>query len=161
MKRLILAAIAAILLMPPPATSAGAANLRPFEGPPMVRQAAALVQPVERTLTVSATAYCLSGTTATGARVGPGTVAVWPPQIPLGSHLWVQGYGYAKALDTGSAITAGHVDLWMSWDNHCAAAWAWGRRTVTVEVLGRPYLSRAVPPRLRAADVRYVRGKAA
>ena len=156
-------AVLALLLLPPPATAAGAANLRPFEGPPVVREATALVQPVARTLTMLTSSYCLPGTTATGARVGVGIVAADIAQLPFGTRLYVAGYGFAKVEDDGPAITQNRLDLWLPPAHGCAASFAWGMRRVTVEILGRPYLSRHVPPRLRAADVRYVRerGKAA
>ena len=53
------------------------------------------------------TPYCAgcSGTTATGinlkANPGMKLIAVDPSIIPLGSKVWVEGYGYAVAGDTG------------------------------------------------------------
>jgi uncharacterized protein YabE (DUF348 family)/3D (Asp-Asp-Asp) domain-containing protein len=78
------------------------------------------------------TAYCLRGTTATGSQVGPGTIAVDPTRIPLGSHLYVEGYGFGYALDTGGDIKGEAVDLWIA---SCDDAVRWGRRTVRVYVL--------------------------
>ena len=78
---------------------------------------------------VLATAYCLSGTTATGTRVGYGTIAVDPRLIPLGTALYVQGYGEGRALDTGSAILGRHIDLWFS---SCNEAINWGARYVNI-----------------------------
>ena len=157
MTRIILAAVAAFLLLPPPATSAGAANLAPFEGPVPRIERAALVLPVARTLTMLTSSYCLSGTTATGTRVHVGTIAVDPTQIPFGTRLYIPGYGYGIARDDGPAITWDRLDLWLPPAHECAASYAWGMRRVTVEILGRPYLSRAVPPRLRQVGIRYVR----
>jgi hypothetical protein len=58
-------------------------------------------------LAVIATAYCLTGHTATGTLTRPGTIAVDPRVIPLGSIVHVPGYGYAPiARDTGAAIKA-------------------------------------------------------
>ena len=85
-----------------------------------------------RAITGSATSYCLTGTTATGSRAGPGSIAVDPSVIPLGSHLFVPGYGYGWAVDTGSAILGTLVDVWLD----CDAAIRWGRRAVTIYVLG-------------------------
>lgn len=49
--------------------------------------------------------------TATGLRVRYGIVAVDPKIIKLGSHLWVSGYGYALAADTGGLIKNMKIDL--------------------------------------------------
>jgi 3D (Asp-Asp-Asp) domain-containing protein len=82
-------------------------------------------------LAVLATAYCLSGHTYSGTRVAPGTIAVDPRVIPLGSHLRVPGYGRGVALDTGSAVIGRHLDVWF---RSCERARRWGVRLVTVEV---------------------------
>ncbi len=80
--------------------------------------------------TVTATAYCLGGSTATGMPVGRGVIAVDPRVIPLGSRVHVSGYGDAIAADTGGAIQGNIIDVWLP----CGEAYAWGRRTVTVTV---------------------------
>ena len=77
------------------------------------------------------TSYCLTGTTATGTQAGPGSIAVDPTVIRLGSHLYVEGYGFGWAVDTGGGIHGDAVDIWKT----CDAAIAWGRRAVTVYVL--------------------------
>lgn len=51
--------------------------------------------------------------TATGTTPHHGTVAVDPATIPLGSRLWIEGYGWGRAEDTGGAIRGAHVDLWV------------------------------------------------
>jgi 3D (Asp-Asp-Asp) domain-containing protein len=81
------------------------------------------------TLTLVATAYDLTGHTASGLPVGPGIAAVDPSVIPLGTRFAVPGYGVAVAADTGPGIRGAMIDLWFAND---AAARAWGRRTVTV-----------------------------
>jgi 3D (Asp-Asp-Asp) domain-containing protein len=86
-----------------------------------------------RQLVVDAVAYHLPGVTASGIPVGPGVIAVDPAVIPLGTQVFVPGYGPAVAADTGSAIRGNVVDLWMP---STAAARAWGRRTVTITVYG-------------------------
>jgi 3D (Asp-Asp-Asp) domain-containing protein/septal ring factor EnvC (AmiA/AmiB activator) len=82
-----------------------------------------------RTLTVTATAYTLHGTTATGAPVGYGVVAVDPSVIPLGTRMTIPGYGEGIAADTGGSIQGSVIDLWFP---SAGQASAWGRRTVTI-----------------------------
>jgi 3D (Asp-Asp-Asp) domain-containing protein len=82
----------------------------------------------KRQLVVSATCYDLSGTTATGMPVGQGVVAVDPSVIPLGTRMYVPGYGNGVAADVGGGINGAVIDLWMT-PTQCAA---WGRRTVTI-----------------------------
>jgi 3D (Asp-Asp-Asp) domain-containing protein len=86
-----------------------------------------------RTLVVDAVAYHLPGRTASGLPVGIGVIAVDPAVIPLGTRVFVPGYGSAVAADVGSAIRGAIIDLWMP---STAAARAWGRRTVTITVYG-------------------------
>ena len=83
-----------------------------------------------RTLVVSATCYDLPGTTATGMPVGPGVVAVDPSVIPLGSKMYIPGYGNGVAADVGGGIKGDTIDLWMPQ----AQCLAWGRRTVTITI---------------------------
>lgn len=83
---------------------------------------------------VEATAYCLRGTTKSGAPAGPGVVAVDPRLIPLGSIVFVDGKGRYRALDTGGAIKGKIVDLWMPTYRQCMN---WGRRKVNIMVLRR------------------------
>jgi 3D (Asp-Asp-Asp) domain-containing protein len=82
-----------------------------------------------QTLTVDAVAYSLPGHTASGLPVGPGVVAVDPAVIPLGTRMYVPGYGAAIAADVGTAVTGPVIDLWFP---TLAEAQAWGRRTVTL-----------------------------
>ncbi len=86
-----------------------------------------------RTLVVDAVAYHLPGNTASGLPVGVGVIAVDPTVIPLGTRVFVPGYGPAVAADVGTAIKGNIVDLWMP---TTAQALAWGRRTVTITVYG-------------------------
>lgn len=67
--------------------------------------------------------------TARGSRLVRGHVAVDPEVVPLGSMLYVEGYGYALADDIGGAIRGDTIDVAMeSYDE----AIHWGRREVTV-----------------------------
>lgn len=84
-------------------------------------------------LYVQASAYTYTGhRTATGTNPTVGTVAVDPRVIPLGSKLYIEGYGYARAEDTGGAVKGNAIDLFMEQRQQCLN---WGRRTVKVYVL--------------------------
>ena len=73
-----------------------------------------------------------SGVTATGMVARRGVVAVDPDIIPLGSRLYIPGYGEAIAADTGGAIVGDTIDLCMeSYDE----AIEFGRRIVEVYVI--------------------------
>ncbi|MBC2242421.1 3D domain-containing protein, partial [Listeria booriae] len=89
-----------------------------------------------KTFTMESTAYSGGGTTATGinlsANPGMKVVAVDPSVIPLGSRVWVEGYGEAIAGDTGGAIKGNIVDVYFPNESQC---YSWGRRMVTVKVL--------------------------
>jgi 3D (Asp-Asp-Asp) domain-containing protein len=80
-------------------------------------------------MTVSSTGYCLEGNTATGVPTSPGVVAVDPSVIPLGTRMYVPGYGEGVAADTGSAVKGRMIDVWFE---SCADAMAWGLKTVTI-----------------------------
>lgn len=93
----------------------------------------------EMTVTATAyTAYCegCSGTTYTGIdlRANPNqkVIAVDPSIIPLGSRVWVEGYGEAIAGDIGGAIKGNIIDVFLE---HQQEALNWGRRTVKIKVL--------------------------
>lgn len=85
-----------------------------------------------------ATAYspfCCKGVddvTALGLRAGYGVVAVDPKVIPLGSRLYIEGYGYALAGDTGSRIKGSRIDL--GFDTRRQAI-RFGRRPVRVYII--------------------------
>mgnify|MGYP002399900566 CR=1 FL=1 len=92
-------------------------------------------------ITMVATAYTAgsasawgSGYTATGLLARYGVVAVDPHVIPLGTRLFIPGYGYAIAADTGGAIIGDRVDLCM---DSLADALNFGRQVVKVYVLKR------------------------
>jgi 3D (Asp-Asp-Asp) domain-containing protein len=70
--------------------------------------------------------------TATGMRAQFGLVAVDPRVIPLGTKLYIEGYGFALAADTGGAIKGNKIDLCY---NSRAQCFKFGRRKVTVHIL--------------------------
>ena len=93
--------------------------------------------PVDNTIVMEATAYTAddpgnSGYTATGQPLAYGVASVDPDVIPLGSRLYIEGYGYAVAADTGGAIVGNRIDLAM---DSVADALNFGRRDVVVHVL--------------------------
>lgn len=94
----------------------------------------------KKTYVMEATAYFDGLITASGLRPvrnpsGLSTVAVDPSVIPLGSKLYIDGYGYAIAADTGSAIKNLKIDLYM---NSLAECYTFGRRKVSVSLLAYP-----------------------
>jgi 3D (Asp-Asp-Asp) domain-containing protein len=113
------------------AAEARAASLEPAPAAPEARAAAspAAVQTGGRTITVLATGYALTGSTATGLPVGWGVVAVDPSVIPLGTRLNIPGYGEAVAADIGSGVQGSMIDLWFP---SAGQAQGWGRRTITI-----------------------------
>jgi uncharacterized protein YabE (DUF348 family) len=80
------------------------------------------------------TANCAgcSGITASGVRAGFGIIAVDPSVVPLGTKVFIPGYGRAVAGDTGGAIVGHRVDL--GFDSETAAM-NFGRRPVKVYIL--------------------------
>lgn len=86
-----------------------------------------------RVLYLESTAYTHTGNrTATGVWPYKGIVAVDPRIIPLGTKLYVEGYGYAVAADTGGAIRGGIIDVFFNSRSECIN---WGRRKVKVQVI--------------------------
>ena len=96
---------------------------------------------VEKELTMTSTAYtasCVgcSGITATGinlkANPNQKVISVDPNVIPLGSRVWVEGYGEAIAGDTGGSIKGNKIDIFIPSKQ---AAINWGHKTVKVKIL--------------------------
>ncbi len=95
-----------------------------FEGTEMLEMVATAYSP-----------HCCPGVdhiTAIGVRAGYGVVAVDPGVIPLGSRLYIEGYGYALAGDTGSRIKGLRIDL--GFDTRRQAI-QFGRRPVRVYII--------------------------
>jgi len=87
----------------------------------------------ERVMVMEATAYTWTGQrTASGTWPAVGTVAVDPQVIPLGTKLYIEGYGPAVALDTGGAVKGNVIDVYLPTEAEC---WQWGRRQVEVRVI--------------------------
>lgn len=108
--------------------------------PPAVDHTPAPVPLVEYELWVEATAYwthdpvdasghgiAYDGTPAIAYK----TIAVDPKVIPLNSQVYIQGFGWLRANDTGNAIKGAIIDIAMP---SREAAWEWGRRKILVKV---------------------------
>ncbi|XKH49992.1 ubiquitin-like domain-containing protein [Chryseomicrobium palamuruense] len=98
-------------------------------------------EPAGREFYVTATAYTASctgcsGITATGINLKANphlkVIAVDPSVIPLGSKVWVEGYGYAIAGDTGGAIKGNKIDIFVPTKDQ---AYAFGRKTVRIKII--------------------------
>ena len=70
--------------------------------------------------------------TSNGSFLRKGLVAVDPAYIPLGTRLYIPGYGYAIADDVGGSIKGNRIDL--AFDSHSEAL-AFGRRNVVVYIV--------------------------
>lgn len=98
-------------------------------------------EPAGREFYVTSTAYTAScngcsGFTATGInlRANPNikVIAVDPSVIPLGTKVWVEGYGYAIAADKGSAVKGHKIDVFVPTKSE---AYRWGRKRVKIKIL--------------------------
>ena len=85
----------------------------------------------------TATAYCLQGRTALGHGVRRGIIAADPRVLRLGSRVNLGAGAYSGQYlvsDTGGAVRGRRIDIWVP---SCAEARRFGRRTVTIGVLGQ------------------------
>ncbi|MEH7481183.1 3D domain-containing protein, partial [Neobacillus drentensis] len=112
----------------------------PKESAPAV-EAASTSNSSSKEITVKATAYTAScegcsGTTATGinlkANPNAKVIAVDPAVIPLGSKVYVEGYGEAIAGDTGGAIKGNRIDVFIPSEQD---AINFGVKQLNVEIL--------------------------
>ncbi|GCD10065.1 3D domain-containing protein [Clostridium tagluense] len=86
---------------------------------------------------MQSTAYSMGGFTSSGSRTtrnpnGYSTIAVDPSVIPMGSKVYIEGYGYAIASDTGSAIKNNLIDVFFNTE---AEVLNWGRRDVRIRII--------------------------
>jgi len=97
--------------------------------------------PEGKTLTMTATAYTAecegcTGITYTGVNLNENreakVIAVDPNVIPLGTEVYVEGYGHATAADIGGAIKGNKIDIHLPTTEE---ALSWGVRTVNVTIL--------------------------
>ena len=90
-----------------------------------------------KVLKVKATAYTpydsgCTGMTYSGTKAGFGTIAVDPKVIPLGTKVYIPGYGVATALDTGGAIKGNKIDVCYPTKGE---AFNWGVKNLNVYIL--------------------------
>ncbi|MEG0830313.1 MAG: 3D domain-containing protein [Anaerovoracaceae bacterium] len=85
----------------------------------------------KRKFTVKAYSYSGGGRTALGTQARVGAIAVDPSVIPLGSNVYVEGYGFARAEDTGGNIKGETIDVYK---NSESASSSWGVRYVTIYI---------------------------
>jgi uncharacterized protein YabE (DUF348 family) len=76
--------------------------------------------------------YTASGRKAVWNPDGYSTIAVDPKVIPYGTKLFVEGYGFAIAADTGTSIKGNKVDVYF---NTYKQACNWGVKYVNVYIL--------------------------
>ena len=69
--------------------------------------------------------------TYTGKKVHRGIIAVDPKYIPFGSRIYVPGYGWGEAWDTGGAIKGHHIDVYLT-SRHQANRWGLKRIVIGV-----------------------------
>ncbi|MBO0586241.1 3D domain-containing protein [Sporosarcina sp. E16_8] len=96
---------------------------------------------VVKEFTVSASAFTANcngctGITKTGINLKRNpdvkVIAVDPSVIKLGTKVYVEGYGYAIAGDTGGAIKGNKIDVFFPTKGE---AYKWGRKNVTIKIL--------------------------
>ena len=94
---------------------------------------------VVRTLKVIATAYSpedpgVGNRTSLGLPLRKGVIAVDPRIIPYRTKLYVPGYGFGEALDTGGAIKGNRIDVAFMTRKE---ALKFGRKTLTIKIYGK------------------------
>lgn len=71
------------------------------------------------------------GMTAGGTKAKPGVIAADISIYPMGTIMYIEGYGYGRVEDSGSAIIGNHIDLFFK--DH-ESAMNWGKQTMKVKV---------------------------
>jgi 3D (Asp-Asp-Asp) domain-containing protein len=139
-------AVAAVCVPADPASSAPASSA----GAPAAEAEDAETGPLA-SVVVTATGYT-AGVESTGKRPGErgygitysgvkvrrgivSTIAADPKVFPIGTLLYIPGYGYGVVADTGKAIKGNRIDLYFETPRQVYREW--GKRTVKVDVLVR------------------------
>jgi 3D (Asp-Asp-Asp) domain-containing protein len=100
-------------------------------------KSAAAVTNMAGAVAYNATAYCLSGRTASGAGVRRGIIAADPRVLPLGTRVLITAGAWSgtyTVADTGGVIKGRKIDVWVP---SSTEARRFGRRTVHIKVLGK------------------------
>jgi 3D (Asp-Asp-Asp) domain-containing protein len=71
------------------------------------------------------------GMTASGTKAKRGTIAADTDIYPMGTIMYIEGYGYGRVEDRGSAIKGQHIDIFFK--DHDEAL-RWGNRIMKVKV---------------------------
>lgn len=93
------------------------------------------VSSFQHAITVEATAYSaeeMTGLTASGTYVRHGVIAVDPRIIPLGTRVYIPGYGFAIAEDTGGSIIGNRIDI--AFDSYGEAI-SFGRQIIEIYII--------------------------
>jgi uncharacterized protein YabE (DUF348 family)/3D (Asp-Asp-Asp) domain-containing protein len=115
----------------------------PSTGPSAPLDAPEYTGPYKRKITVVTTWYNAShggksrddpsyGITATGVRLDKGICAVDPTVIPLGTWMYIPGYGLCLAADVGGGVKGYHVDLGFP---ESVGDPGWGKRVLDIYIL--------------------------
>ncbi len=89
----------------------------------------------QQAITVEATAYSaeeMNSLTASGTYVRHGIIAVDPRIIPLGTRVYIPGYGVAVAEDTGGSIIGNRIDI--AFDSYAEAV-SFGRQIIEIYII--------------------------
>ena len=88
----------------------------------------------KQAMQVRATAYSYAAgsITSTGQKVRVGGIAVDPQVISYGTRVYIEGYGYATAIDCGGAIKGNRIDVFFETEKECRK---WGVRNVKLYIL--------------------------
>ena len=127
-----------------------ASAIEPIDGVEPDPEGAGNEESASKAMLFSATCYCLKGKTASGAMVRRGIVAADPRILPLGTRISISGSSHSGTYlvaDTGGVIKGRIIDIWVP---SCGEAIAFGRRKMSVTILGRGGKKSATSKKVKA-----------
>lgn len=68
--------------------------------------------PQDKIISCQVSGFCNYGWSANGYDFGPGLTIVDPAIIPIGSNLYIQGYGEAQAIETSPDVKGNQIKVW-------------------------------------------------